>query len=112
MNGDEFDLRYDMIVLDEIESVMNHFDEGAMNHKDIDIWFFFSGIMKHSKKLIMMDGDISSRTFRLASLFGQMVYVNNNNNEINKGMQIVVDHAKWNHDMHKDRPVQRRGSAF
>ena len=33
MNGDEFDLRYDMIVLDESESLMNHFDEGTMNLK-------------------------------------------------------------------------------
>ena len=40
INGDEFDLRYDMIVLDEIESVMNNFDEGAMTHKEIEIWYF------------------------------------------------------------------------
>ena len=33
MNGDEFDLRYTMSVLDESEGLMNHFDDGTMNHK-------------------------------------------------------------------------------
>ena len=46
MNGDEFDLRYDMIVLDKSESLTNHFDEGTMNHTTIEIWYFFTQISK------------------------------------------------------------------
>ena len=34
MTDDDFDLRYDTIVLDNSESLMNNFDEGAMNHKN------------------------------------------------------------------------------
>ena len=40
INGDEFDLRYDMIVLDKSESLMNHFDKGTMHHKEIEILVF------------------------------------------------------------------------
>lgn len=37
MTDDKFDLRYDMIVLDESAGFMNNFDEGVMNHKEIEI---------------------------------------------------------------------------
>jgi hypothetical protein len=40
MTDDDFDLRYDTIVLDESDSLMNHFDEGTMNHQEIVIWVF------------------------------------------------------------------------
>ena len=76
MNGDEFDLRYDMIVLDESESLMNHFDEGTMNHKEIDIGFFFTQFIKYTPKMVLMDGDISQRSLRFAASFGKMIYVN------------------------------------
>ena len=56
-----------MVVLDESEILLNHVDEGKMNNRDIDIWKFFVQIMKHSDKLIRMDGDISQRTLKLAS---------------------------------------------
>ena len=77
MNGDEFDLRYDMIVLDESESLMNHFDEGTVTHKEIDIWYSFTGIIKYTPKIVLMDGDISQRSLRFALSFGKMLYVRN-----------------------------------
>ena len=40
LQGDEFDLRYDMIYLDESEGLMNHFDEGTMNQQENDRWYF------------------------------------------------------------------------
>ena len=40
LKGDEFDLRYDMIYLDESEGLMNHFDEGTMNQQENDRWYF------------------------------------------------------------------------
>ena len=40
MNGDGYDLRYDIIVLDESEALMNHFNKGTINHKEINIFVF------------------------------------------------------------------------
>ena len=45
-----------------------------MVNKDIEIWKFFVEIMKHSGKLIFMDGDISQRTLKLASSFEEIKY--------------------------------------
>ena len=58
-----------MIVLDESASLMNHFDEGAMKHEDIDIWYFFTQVIKYAPKMVLMDGDISHRSLRFASSF-------------------------------------------
>ena len=93
MNGDVFDLRYDMIVLDESESLMNHFDERTMNHKAIKIWYFFTQIIKYTPKMVLMDGDISQRSLRFASSFGKMLYVRHNNNVTNKEMHVINDSA-------------------
>ena len=75
MHEDELELTYDMRVLDERERLMNHFDEGTMSHTEIDRWYVFTEIFKHSKKIkiiVLMDGDISQRSLILASSLGNM----------------------------------------
>ena len=101
MNGDEFDLRYAMIVLDESWSLMNKFDEGAMNHKTIEIWYFFTQIIKYTAKKVLMDGDISQIPLRFASSFGKTLYLKTNNNETNKEMHVINNPAKWEDEMYK-----------
>ena len=102
LNGDTFDLKYDAIVLDESESLLCHFDEATMENKEIGIWQFFDQILKHSKKLVLMDGDVSERTLGFASSYGSMTYVNNKNNETSKSMNIICDRTKWEATLHKD----------
>ena len=41
LNGEGFHLKYDMIFLDEPESLLAHLDEQTMVRKDIGIWKFF-----------------------------------------------------------------------
>ncbi|MFM7987721.1 MAG: hypothetical protein ACKPKO_51260, partial [Candidatus Fonsibacter sp.] len=41
LSGEGFQLRYDMIILDESESLLAHFDEQTMSGKEIGIWNFF-----------------------------------------------------------------------
>ena len=65
-NGDvlakgTFELPYDMIVLDESESLLCHFDEKTMEKKEIDIWNF-DELLKQCNNIVMMDGDVSNRT--------------------------------------------------
>ena len=59
-------------------------------------------ISKYTPKMVLMDGDISQRSLRFASLFGNMLYVRNNNNENNKDMHVINDPAKWEDEMYKD----------
>ena len=48
MTDDDFDLRYDTIVLDDSESLMNHLDVGAMNHKNWDLVFPWTNDQVHA----------------------------------------------------------------
>ena len=64
-----------------------------MHKKGIEIWFFSNNIVKHSKKIVLMDSDASQRTLRLASSYGSMLYVRQNNNEANNTMHICHDAA-------------------
>ena len=40
MNG-EFNAKYDLIILDEIESLLSHIDEGTMKNKEIKTFEFW-----------------------------------------------------------------------
>ena len=102
MCGDDFDLNYDMIVLDESESLLNHFDEKTMEGKEIQIWEFLDELLKHAKKVVMMDGDVSERTLSFAKSYGCMSYVQNTNNESNKSIHIARDESNWKTQLHAD----------
>jgi hypothetical protein len=79
LSGEGFQLRYDMIILDEPESLLAHTDEQTMSGKEIGIWNFFDELLKHSGNMLLMDGDISNRSLSFASAYGDMTYVNNRN---------------------------------
>jgi hypothetical protein len=111
MCGDPFDLNYDMIVLDESESLLNHFDEKTMEGKEIQIWEFLDELLKHAKKVVMMDGDVSERTLSFAKSYGGMSYVCNTNNESNKSIHIVRDQSKWETQLHADLQRFHRADA-
>ncbi|MFM7982794.1 MAG: hypothetical protein ACKPKO_26070, partial [Candidatus Fonsibacter sp.] len=79
LSGDGFQLRYDMIILDESESLLAHFDEQTIYGKEIGIWNFFDELLKHSGNMLLMDGDISDWSLRFASAYGEITYINNKN---------------------------------
>jgi len=77
LDGEGFQLRYDLIILDEPGSPLAHFDEQTMTRKEIGIWNFFGELLKHSGNMLLMDGDISNRSLSFASAYGEVAYVNN-----------------------------------
>ena len=72
LDGEGFQLKYDMIILDESESLLAHFDERTMTRKEIGIWNFFDELLKHSGKMLLMDGDIINRLLSFASAYGEL----------------------------------------
>ena len=48
---------------------MSRFDEGTMNKKDIELWFFFNEFMTHAWNLVLIEGDISQRSWSLAQSY-------------------------------------------
>ena len=73
MEGESFELHYDMIVLDRPESLLCHFDAKTMEKKEITSWSFFDDLLRQCDKNVLMDGDVSNRTLSFASVDGQMV---------------------------------------
>ena len=102
MSGEAFLLTYDMIVLDESESLLAHLDGGTMKNKEIDIWNFFDELLKHSKNMVLMDGDVSCRSLSFASSYGKMVNIDNANNEQNKVFNLICDKMKREQQLHDD----------
>ena len=73
-----------------------------MKRKEIEIWELFDELLKHSKKLIMMDGDVSERTLNFASSYGKMTYIKNINNESNRSINLICNRAKWDMQLKDD----------
>jgi hypothetical protein len=60
---------YDLVVLDESESLLKHFSSTTLKGKRTDIWQLFHTIVQQAKKVIVMDAHLGLRTHRIISLF-------------------------------------------
>ena len=98
----KFNLNYDMVILDESESLLSHFDEKTMEGKEIKTWGLFDEILKHSKKTIWMDGDISERTLSLATAYGSATYIRNENCEGNNVFSLMLCEKRWHEQLEQD----------
>jgi hypothetical protein len=87
--------KYDMIILDESESLLNHFDEKTMENKEIEIFNFFDMLLTHTNKIMMMDGDISKRSLSFAEHYGNCTYIKNMNHDGSKVLNIYLDEDQW-----------------
>ena len=94
-NEDRFDLQCDLIVLDESESLLAHFDEGTMETKDIRTFDFFDQLWEHCKNVVMLDGDVSRRSLAFAKHYGVITYVKNKNQGRNRTFNLIVDEKDW-----------------
>ena len=102
LNGESFNLKYDMIILDESESLLAHFDEQTMSGKEIGIWNFFDELLKHSDKMLLMDGDISNRSLSFASAYGELTYINNKNTGDPRTINLMLDEGQWQTQLDAD----------
>ena len=53
---------YDLVIIDESESVLNQFSSNTFKEAK-NCFIFFSEVLKNSKKILFMDGDLGERTF-------------------------------------------------
>ena len=58
----------DLLIIDEVESIFGQFDSG--NHQDLSVnMAVFSWLIRYSKNIIIMDANLSDRTFNLMCKF-------------------------------------------
>jgi hypothetical protein len=72
---------YDLIIIDEIEGVLNHFNsKTTFKGKEKATFNYLYDIIFNSNKLLCLDGDINARALSYASNFGRMITINNKYN--------------------------------
>ena len=101
LSGSGIQLRYDIIILDESESLLAHFEEQTMGREEIGIWDFFDELLKHSGNMLLMDGDISDRLLSFASAYGEMTYINNNTGAP-RTINLMLDEGQWQTQLDAD----------
>ena len=98
----KFQLKYDMIILDESESLLAHLDEKTMEKKEIEIFSFFHTLLNHSGKMLLMDGDVSQRSLSFAKNYGDITYINNKNTEGKKVINLMLCEEQWKEQLRAD----------
>ncbi len=73
--NDEFPT-YDLVILDECESTLNHFSAKILDNS-YEIYDILKNIIRNSNKLICLDGDLSNRTYDFIKDFGQNIILRN-----------------------------------
>ena len=73
-----------------------------MSGKEIGIWNFFDELLKHSGKMLLMDGDISDRSLSFASAYGNMTYINNKNTGTPRTINLMLDEQQWQTQLDAD----------
>jgi hypothetical protein len=74
--SDENYIEYDLIILDEIESVLNHFRSSTIKNKE-SVFDIMKNILYNSNKILALDGDFNNRAFDYISYFGKSIVLEN-----------------------------------
>ena len=98
LNG-EYDGKYDLIVLDEIESLLSHIDEQTMKNKDIQTFSFLDKLLLTSKKIISLDGDMSNRSLSFLNNYGAYKYIYNESKTSDKTIRLVRNKEIFNYEL-------------
>ena len=69
--------KYDIIIIDEIESVLNHFSSHTFKKQARNDFLLLEHLIKNSNKMICLDGDISNRSIDFINNFGESIIIEN-----------------------------------
>ena len=69
---------YDLVIIDEVESILNHFNSSTFKGESKTSFNFMHAILKNSKKIITMDGDLGERTYKFMESLGNCINIVNN----------------------------------
>ena len=92
---------YDLIIIDEIESVLSQFNSPTFKGKSKETFNFLEEIINNSKKLITLDGDTSNRTYNFIKIFGESINITNVAQKNNRIFNIIDDNDTFNNKIFK-----------
>jgi hypothetical protein len=64
---------YDMVIIDEVESILSQFNSPTFKGASKECFEFLQNVIINSKKLLVLDGDISNRTYKYIDTFGKCI---------------------------------------
>ncbi len=74
---------YDLVIMDEIESILNHFESTTLREKEKTFNLMYD-IIYNSKRVLALDGDFSNRSFEFINNIGDY------KNEISKMSKYII----------------------
>ena len=93
---------YDLVIIDEVESVLKQFNSPTFKGKSKECFEFISNVIINSKKLITMDGDIGNRTYNFVSTFGTMTNIVNDIKINKREFKVMEEPTKYFELIKKD----------
>lgn len=84
--------KYDLIMLDEIESLLRQFNSlstFSIDSNTKDTFYYLEELIKNSNKIISLDGDLNNRSYQFIKQFGEGIYLENETTKNNKTLNIV-----------------------
>jgi len=89
---DEYEIpKYDIIIIDEIESILSHFDSPTFKGKSREVFNWMREVIKVSSKMIVLDGDIDDRTYNFLNHFEDSTNIQNNILINQRHLKIITD---------------------
>ena len=100
---DEYEIpKYDLIIIDEIESILSHFDAPTFKGKSRDVFNWMTEIIKVSSKMIVLDGDIGNRTHNFLNHFGSTTNIINDIKINKRKLTITNDGSSFDDQIMTD----------
>ena len=93
---------YDLIVIDEIESILNHFSSSKTINDTSNTFEYLQEIIKNSGKLIVLDGDTSNRTYNYINYFGESINIENEAKFNKRHFEIIEDNTEFINEIYKE----------
>jgi len=83
---------YDLVIVDEVESILSQFNSPTFKGASKECFEFLKNVIINSNKLLVLDGDISNRTYKYIETFGKSINLVNEI-KINK-RKIKITHLR------------------
>lgn len=91
-------IEYDLIILDEIESVLNHFRSTTIKNKE-NTFDIMKNILYNSNKILALDGDFNNRAYDYISYFGKSIILENEHKKNLKHFIFTNNKDKFDEDI-------------
>jgi hypothetical protein len=108
MDTDEV-IEYDTVLIDESESILNHFSSSkTFDHKEREVFQFLYKVLQKSKKIITLDGDQNNRTYAFTESLGKCIHLENTAVVHNHEIMLYEDYTQWKKNLLDDAQHNRR----